>query len=112
MTELAVDTAESQRRRALARADEVRSRRGRIKRLMAEGRITLGEVFAADKEHLATMPVRDLLRSVPGLGEARIRRAMRANSIGHFMELHELSFRRRAELVIWLEQHYPSVVVR
>lgn len=107
-----IHAEERQRRLALEKADRVRSRRGRIKRLIAEGRITLADVFAADKQHLDTMKVRDLLRAVPGMGEARIKLALRSNRIGELAELQDVSFRRRAELVVWIEQRYPRAVVR
>jgi len=103
---------ERQRRLALQEAHTIRSRRARIKRLMSQGRITLEQIFVTDKQHLGTMPVREILLSVPGMGASKVNRVMSANKIGYGQKFENFSMQRRLELLDWIERRYPRVVVR
>ena len=93
----------------LREANVVRSKRARIKQLMAEGRITLSDVLLVDKCHLRTMKIRDLLLAVPGLGPVKVRRVQRVHQIADFLTLESFSMNRRRELLGWLREHYRSV---
>ena len=90
----------------LEKANEVRSRRGRLKLLIAEGRVPVSEVLLRDKRHLRTMKVSDLLKATPGLGEVKVNRALRRLHIAPNATLANLSKENRAELIGWLRAHH------
>jgi len=93
----------------LKTANVVRSRRARLKEHIAAGGIPISEVLLADKVHLRTMKVADLLLAVPGLGTVKVGRACRALRINPSLTLEKLPHRRREELLAWLRQHYGTV---
>ena len=101
----------TQPQEALARAHEVRSKRGRIKQLLKERRLTLSQVLAADKVDLHTMKLTDLMRAVPGLREARMAKALRMTRIPPTVTLEGLSYEQRVLLIRWLRKNFPGVRV-
>jgi len=90
-------------------ANVVRSKRARLKEHIAAGGIPLSEVLLADKVHLRTMKVADLLQAVPGLGVTKVSRALRALQISPSATLEKLPRGRREELLEWLRSHYRTV---
>jgi len=62
-----------QRRRALARANHVRSARAGVKRGIACGDLTAAEVILAHRWEIATMPIADVLVSQRRWGGRRSR---------------------------------------
>lgn len=93
----------------LATANIVRSKRARLKEHIAAGGIPLSEVLLANKVHLRTMKVADLLLAVPGLGAAKVGRACRALRIGPSLTLENLPHHRREELLAYLSRHHRTV---
>ena len=74
---------------ALRQANEVRSRRAKLKQHLRQGRVRLEEVLAAPGDYLATTEVFDLLVAAPQIGPvkaarlltmARVSRSMREAS--------------------------------
>ena len=87
-------------------ANEIRSRRRKLKLLIAEGRVPVSEILLRDKRHLRTMKVAEILKATPGLGEVKVDRALRRLHIPPHTTLATLSFERRAALVDWLREHH------
>ncbi len=88
-----------QRLRALAKANEVRVARARLKQDVAAGRIELARVLADPPACALTAKVRALLLVVPRIGPARADRALARCRIAHAKTVGGLSDRQRAELV-------------
>jgi hypothetical protein len=106
-----VNAAQAQRLSSLQTANEVRTRRAALKAAVASGRITLSEALTADHDWTRTMRVVVLLRVTPGLGPARVNRALIANRISSTLTLEHFSDRRRQELLAWLSRNCPSALV-
>ena len=67
----------TQREAALRQANKVRFYRANLKRDIALGRTHLDELLLGDvDERLQTMPVADLLKAVPGVGQERTRKML------------------------------------
>jgi hypothetical protein len=90
-------------------ANVVRSKRAHLKEHIAAGGISVSEVLLADKVHLRTMKVADLLQAVPGLGASKVGRALRALQISPSATLEKLPHRRREELLEWLRARHRTV---
>ena len=102
---------EAQRHASLLAANDVRVRRAALKAAIASGRITLAEALTADQDWTQTMRVVVLLRVTPGLGPARVNRALIANRISSTLTLENFPDRRRQELLAWLSRNCPSALV-
>jgi hypothetical protein len=88
-----------QRLRALAKANEVRVARARLKRAVAAGRIELARLVADPPSCVRTAKVRELLLVVPRIGPARADRLLGRCRIAHAKTVGGLTDRQRAELV-------------
>lgn len=95
----------------LERANEVRRRRSRLKAELAAGEVTLAKPLLVEQDWTRTMKIADLLKAVPGLGPAKVRRAFTANQIGHGATLGGLTAARRGDLLEWLVVNHPSIEV-
>lgn len=88
-----------QRRQALAKANEVRSARARLKHELGAGRIGLACVLGDPPACAQTAKLRDLLMAVPKIGPVRITRALNRCQITEGKTLAELTNRQRAALI-------------
>ena len=88
-----------QRKRALGRANDVRSGRARLKRELREGRVAIADVLLAPPECAATAPVRDLLEALPRVGPVRAARFLRLAKVSETKSVGALSDRQRARLI-------------
>jgi hypothetical protein len=93
-----------QRLRALAKANEVRLARARLKRELAAGRVELVQVLAAPPASAQTAKLREVLLAAPRIGPARVRRALAHCRIAETKTLAGLSERQRAELIAFLRR--------
>jgi hypothetical protein len=84
--------------RALAKANEVRVARARLKRAVAAGGIQPARVVADPPSCVQTAKVRELLLVVPRIGPARADRLLAHCRIAHAKTIGGLSDRQRAEL--------------
>jgi len=84
---------------ALAKANDVRVARARLKRGVAAGRIEPARVVADPPACTQTAKVRELLLVVPRIGPARADRLLARCRIAHGKTLGGLSDRQRAELI-------------
>jgi hypothetical protein len=98
-TPTAFGRSPEQRLRALAKANEVRVARARLKREVAAGRIELARLVAEPPTCVQSAKVRELLLAVPRIGPARADRLLARSRIAHAKTVAGLSDRQRAELV-------------
>src|SRR3954466_10676817 len=89
---LAPERSLTQRMDALKRANEIRTRRARLKRDLKAGRTQIHGLLLDPPEYLQTAKVFDLLLAVPKYGRVRVnrilpqRRASRGKTIGGLPE--------------------------
>jgi hypothetical protein len=95
---------------ALKRANEIRVWRAGLKQDLADGASTLAAILREDDPRLSSMQVRDLLKAVPGLGTAKVRRALDKNHLAPSTRVGNLSPRRREELLTWLVANHHSTI--
>lgn len=89
-----------QRMEALRRANEVRTRRARLKKDVKAGEVDPGSVL--DDPAYATMKLIDLLLAVPKVGRTKANRVLVMNRISPSKTLGGLSDRQRGALRLWL----------
>lgn len=82
-------------------ANDVRSRRAKLKRDLAAGRAKLVPVLLNPPPYAAAAKVHELLRAVPGIGEKKADKLMRrvVPTATHSKTVAGLSDRQRVELV-------------
>jgi hypothetical protein len=85
--------------RALAKANEVRSERARLKRDLSAGRVELAHLLGEPPACAQTAMVRDLLLAVQKVGPVRADRALANCRISGNKTLAGLSDRQRAALL-------------
>jgi len=88
-----------QRLGALAKANEVRRERARLKRELATGRVEFERVISDPPACAQTAILRDLLLAVPRVGPARADRALARCQISPNKTVAGLSDRQRAALI-------------
>lgn len=84
-----------QHMRALARANEVRLARADLKRRVADGEISVGEVIIECPWEASSMTISDLLLSQRRWGAARCRKFLQGISIPETKTLGSLTERQR-----------------
>jgi hypothetical protein len=88
-----------QRMEALAKGNDHRTRRARLKRDIATGQRKIYDVLLSDvPEWAATMPIGALLRSTPGVGQVKRDKMLRSVGISPAKTLAGLTVRQRSEL--------------
>ncbi len=88
-----------QRMEALARANDVRSRRAQLKRDLKAGRQPIHELLLRPPEYLETAKVFDLLLAVPKYGRVKVNKILSQCKISRSKTVGGLSQRQRTELV-------------
>jgi anti-anti-sigma factor len=88
-------TADPQPLRALERANNLRVARSQLKRRIAEGELTAGEVVLASPWEAATMTLCDLLRCQRQWGERRAHRVLMRLAISETKTIGSLTDRQR-----------------
>jgi hypothetical protein len=88
-----------QRMEALARANDVRSRRAQLKRDLKAGRQPIHELLLRPPEFLETAKVFDLLLAVPKYGRVKVNKILSQCKISPSKTVGGLSQRQRTELI-------------
>lgn len=101
-------TPEPQRLLALERANEVRLARAELKRRIAEGDVSAGEVILASPSEASSWMVGDLLMSQRRWGSTRCRKFLSRNQISEMKQVGALTDRQRRMLAAAL-QTCPSL---
>ena len=88
-----------QRMLALARANEIRSARSRLKRDIAAGRVLVIDMLADPPEYVHTMKVFELLLAQPWHGRVKVGKLLGRVRVSSVKTVGDLSARQRWELV-------------
>jgi hypothetical protein len=101
---LAPERSLTQRMDALQRANEIRTRRARLKRDLKSGRTKIHGLLLDPPEYLLTAKVFDLLLAVPKYGRVKVNRILTHCRISPSKTIGGLSERQRNELVSYLRR--------
>jgi hypothetical protein len=101
---LAPERSLTQRMDALKRANEIRTRRARLKRDLKGGRAKIHHLLLDPPEYLQTAKVFDLLLAVPKYGRVKVNRILTHCRISPSKTIGGLSERQRNELVTYLRR--------
>ena len=88
-----------QRMDALQRANEIRTKRARLKRDLKAGRRTIQDLLSAPPEYVETAKVFDMLLAVPKYGRVKVNKVLTHCRISPSKTIGGLSERQRTELV-------------
>jgi hypothetical protein len=94
----------TQRMDALKRANDIRTRRARLKRDLKAGRTQIHGLLLDPPEYLQTAKVFDLLLAVPKYGRVKVNRILTQCRISPSKTIGGLSERQRNELVSYLRR--------
>src|SRR3954452_17967420 len=94
----------TQRMEALKRANEIRTRRARLKRDLKAGRSQIHGLLLDPPDYLQTAKVFDLLLAVPKYGRVKVTRILRPCRISPRKTICVLSERQRNERVSYLRR--------
>lgn len=112
MTTATPPRTEQQRLSSLTRANEIRTRRAKIKRALRNRHLTPATVlFSLDYDWLHTMRVETVLLATPKLGRVKVNRALQACRISPSKTIYGLTQRQREELLNWLTERYPQAEI-
>jgi len=96
----AVSTRSLERRViALRQANQVRSRRAKLKQDLRAGKVRLEQILATGADYLASAEVFDLLVAVPKIGPVKAGRLLTVARISPSKTVGALSGRQRARLI-------------
>jgi hypothetical protein len=98
------------RKVALGQANEVRSKRAKLKAQLRDGKVRLEEVFVAPADYLATAEVFDLLVAVPKIGPVKASRLLSMARVNHSTTVGQLSDRQRARLMELLSTRHRDAL--
>jgi hypothetical protein len=101
---LAPERSLTQRMDALQRANEIRTRRAKLKRDLKAGRQQIHGLLLDPPEYVLTAKVFDLLLAVPKYGRVKVNRILTHCRISPSKTIGGLSERQRNELVSYLRR--------
>jgi hypothetical protein len=93
-----------QRKEALQKANETRSRRARLKRDLKAGRVSIGPLLLDPPDWLLNAKVAEMLISIPKLGRVKVNKKLSECRISPSKTIGGLSERQRTELVSLLQR--------
>jgi hypothetical protein len=93
-----------QRMEALARANDIRTRRAQLKRDLKGGKKSIHDLLLDPPEFLETAKVFDMLLAVPKYGRVKVTKILNVCRISPSKTIGGLSQRQRAELVALLRR--------
>jgi hypothetical protein len=97
------------RLRALARANQVRAARARLKARLRSGEIAAADTILCGSRDTDTMTVSELLLSQPGWGPTRATRMLRSVLVSETKTLGSLTERQRVTLAAILTSHRSNL---
>jgi hypothetical protein len=104
MESAAPERSLAQRMAALARANEIRTKRAELKRDLRAGRASIHTLLIAVPEYAETAKVFDILLAVPKYGRVKVNKVLQVCRISPSKTLAGLSERQRAELISMLRR--------
>lgn len=99
MAEVPPSRTSDQRQAALARANEIRVLRARLKRDIRGGESRLEDVLGEPPTYVRSAKVTDLLVAVPGVGPTRATRLLKRCAISEAKTVGGLTERQRSALI-------------
>ena len=93
-----------QRMAALQRANEIRTRRAKLKRDLRSGRSNAQALLLSPPEYIQTAKVSEMLLAVPKYGHVKVNKILALCRISPSKTIGGLSPRQRAELVSYLRK--------
>ena len=84
---------------ALARANQIRTRRAQLKRDLKSGRLSIHTLLLDPPEYVETAKVFDMLLAVPKYGRVKVNKILTTCRISPSKTIGGLSQRQRTELV-------------
>ena len=93
-----------QRMEALARANDIRTRRAQLKRDLKAGRVGVHELLLSPPDYVETAKVFDMLLAVPKYGRVKVTKVLNVCRISPSKTIGGLSQRQRTELVNMLRR--------
>ena len=93
-----------QRMDALQRANEIRTRRAKLKKDLKAGRVSIHTLLMDPPEYLQTAKVFDMLLAVPKYGRVKVNKVLQQCRISPSKTIGGLSERQRSELVSMLRR--------
>ena len=94
----------NQRMDALARANQIRTRRAQLKRDLKSGRLSIQTLLLNPPEYVETAKVFDMLLAVPKYGRVKVNKILAHCRISPSKTIGGLSERQRSELVSLLRR--------
>ena len=94
----------TQRMEALERANEIRTKRAKLKRNLKAGRAKPQALLLSPPDYVLTAKVADILLAVPKYGSVKVNRILSRCRISPSKTIGGLSARQRAELVSYLKK--------
>jgi hypothetical protein len=94
----------TQRMAALERANQIRTRRAKLKRDLRGGRANPQALLLSPPEYILTAKVSDMLLAVPKYGKVKVNKILTQCRISPSKTIGGLSARQRAELVSYLRK--------
>ncbi len=101
----------AQRRAALARANDIRTRRAHLKRDLKAGRRSIHGLLLRPPAYIETMKVCDLLVHVPKYGRVKVNKVLAQCRVAPSKTVGGLSSRQRDEIVALLRRGGPAAPV-
>jgi hypothetical protein len=94
----------NQRMDALARANQIRTKRAQLKRDLKSGRLSIHTLLLKPPEYVETAKVFDMLLAVPKYGRVKVNKILAHCRISPSKTIGGLSERQRSELVSLLRR--------
>lgn len=101
---MAPERSLNQRMDALARANQIRTRRAQLKRDLKSGRLSIQTLLLNPPEYVETAKVFDMLVAVPKYGRVKVNKILAHCRISPSKTIGGLSERQRSELVSLLRR--------
>ena len=101
---MAPERSLNQRMDALARANQIRTRRAQLKRDLKSGRLSIHSLLLNPPEYVETAKVFDMLLAVPKYGRVKVNKILAHCRISPSKTIGGLSERQRSELVSLLRR--------
>lgn len=98
------ERSHSQRMRALEAANEIRTRRAKLKKDLKAGKVQIDKLLLDPPEYLGSAKVFDLMLAVPKYGRVKVNRVLNQCRISPSKTIGGLSVRQRSELVAHLRR--------
>jgi len=95
----APERSHAQRIDALGRANEIRTKRARLKKDLKGGRCSIDTLLSDPPDYILTAKVFDMLLAVPKYGRVKVNKVLAQCRISSSKTIGGLSERQRAELV-------------